>query len=208
MCWICAVLLLLVFLELHFRLDFSLVKYRPLVIRCCYFDNSLEKESEFCVQQTIAFNSILPDSYKVLRNEETAFDKIYQAYQLWLLKKYVNSELSPVLETYHSLLSWKSRKRWHTNNLSKFFGAEIKERLFLLETMDHFLCFCCDKNHVDHSEVYKLGGSPEQDTLTEVGMVVWKLRLAASIVRNTAGFDNDHEIENAKMALAQLSPHV
>lgn len=150
--------------------------YRKMVLYC--FDDIPGKMG--------SLNQFLPDAYKLHTKETGDISSLFQAYRSWLLTRFMERDLKSILFDYHRYLALKNRKLYHPDQLTLYFGS-TKERLFFLETIDYFLKDCDRQEKIGAHKIYNLGRTQEEDTLTGIGIIAYKIMLAAQLVREKIG---------------------
>lgn len=167
---------------------------RAAVVYCC-------DESNFRTMYLVSINKLLPDGYRVGVKELTSAETIYQEYQLWLLMRYAKKELAPALYDYHMYLSRKNRKLFHTDQLEPYFGSAVREELFFFETLCYFLDVQVNIHgtwpDIRKHAIYTWRTSDEE-ILTDIGIVAYKIMLAVHIAHETIGLDRAFQIEGIK----------
>lgn len=152
-------------------------QYRGMVLACC-------KDVRDKVN---SINRLLPNDYELLAQEHTSISALFREYQLWLLMRYMAKDLRPVLCDYHMYLARKNHKLFHPDQLEPYFGATVREKLFFMETILYFLQDCDRQEKVGDHKLYNLGRTQDEDTLTDIGIVAYKIMLAVHIARETIG---------------------
>lgn len=185
----------------YFLSRYDLLRYQSLVNYCCRADSHSD-----IVNHIITTNRFLPENYKIWTHETATFQDFYMDYRAWISDLYIRRSLSNVLTDYHSILAFRNRKLWNTKALSDILQGKLKEGMFLLETLDYYFYLREKDGITGKAPLYSCGASPEQDTLTDIGQVAYKIHLAALTARNIAGHHNDHEIENAQVLLSRSCP--
>lgn len=185
----------------YFLPRYDLLRYQKLVEYCCRADNHSD-----IVNHIITINRFLPENYKIWTYETATFQRFYMDYRTWLSDLYIKRRLSNVLTHYHSIFAFSNRKLWDTKALANILQGTLKEGMFLLETLDSYFCFREKAGILGNDPVYSCGASPEQDTLTDIGQIIYKIHLAALTARNIAGYHNDYEIESTQALLSRSCP--
>lgn len=170
-------------------------RYRKLILGC--FDDIPDKMG--------SLNQLLPDDYKLFTKEHADISALFREYQLWLLMCYTEKKLQPVLSDFHRYLARKNRKLFHPNQLEPYFGRMVKEDLFFLETIHYFLQGCERQEKIGTQEFYNFARTPEEDTLTDIGIIAYKIMLAVHIAHETIGV-HDFQIEGIQKLIDKSRP--
>lgn len=153
------------------------------------------------VNHIITINHFLPDRHKIYTSETTLFRRFYIDYRGWITDLYIKQFLSSVLSDYHSIFSFRNRKLWNVKALEDVLQGITKEGMFLLETLEYYFSLREEHSLTGKDPLYSCGATPEQNTLTDIGRVAYKIHLAALTARNIAGYHNSTNIEATQQLL-------
>lgn len=182
----------------------GILRYREKVVYCC--DGNV-------LDQMGSLNQLLPDSYKLMTKERVPVLALHREYQFWLLLLYAKKEIRSACDSYQRYFARRNRKSYHIDQLEPYTRSTTKEEVFYLDTICHFILHCeeLEKGGRSPISITKYDGDLDEYILTDVGIVAYKIKLAAKIVEEkVVDRDRSLEIENIEKliekSLAQKMP--